>query len=131
MHTVSTSNFILVVDDNCDAADLLAELLSLHGFETAVAYGGVEAIEAVAQRTPTAILLDLGMPEMDGYQVAMLLRKSTQYDECNLIAYSAWDDAGTLLRVKSAGFDLHLAKPAPFEKIVEAVSTGGRQKESA
>ena len=117
----TTSKRILVVDDNSDAADISAELLELHGYVTAVAYNGRQGLEAARTFKPDAILLDLGMPGMDGYQVAEALRALPDFDQVALIAFTAWGDVVTRQRVVSTGFDKHVIKPANLERILSAV----------
>jgi CheY-like chemotaxis protein len=117
----TTNKRILVVDDNSDSADISAELLELHGYQTAVAYSGLPGLEAARTFKPDAILLDLGMPGMDGYQVAEALRAVPDFDQVALIAFTAWGDIVTRQRVISTGFDEHLIKPANLDRILSAV----------
>lgn len=112
---------ILVVDDNSEAADISAELLELHGYRTAVAYNGLTGLEAVRTFEPDAVLLDLGMPGMDGYQVAAALRAVPDFDNVALIAFTAWGDVVTRQRVIDTGFDAHVIKPANLDRILTAV----------
>ena len=112
---------ILVVDDNSEAADISAELLELHGYRTAVAYNGLSGLEAVRTFEPHAVLLDLGMPGMDGYQVAAALRAVPDFDNVALIAFTAWGDIVTRQRVIDTGFDAHVIKPANLDRILSAV----------
>jgi CheY-like chemotaxis protein len=112
---------ILVVDDNNEAADISAELLELHGYRTAVAYSGMTGLEAVRTFGPDAVLLDLGMPGMDGYQVAAALRALPDFDHVALIAFTAWGDVVTRQRVIDTGFDAHVIKPATLDRILAAV----------
>ncbi|WP_432380504.1 response regulator [Duganella sp. P38] len=112
---------ILVVDDNSAAADISAELLELHGYRTAVAYAGLPGLEAVRTFQPHAVLLDLGMPGMDGYQVAAALRAVPDFDDVALIAFTAWGDVLTRQRVADTGFDEHVIKPANLDRILAAV----------
>lgn len=117
----TTTHRILVVDDNSEAADISAELLELHGYRTAVAYSGLSGLEAVRTFEPHAVLLDLGMPGMDGYQVASALRALPDFDQVALIAFTAWGDVVTRQRVIDTGFDAHVIKPANLERILTAV----------
>lgn len=112
---------ILVIDDNSEAADISAELLELHGYRTAVAYSGMAGLEVVRSFQPDAILLDLGMPGMDGYQVASALRAVPDFDQVALIAFTAWGDIVTRQRVMATGFDEHVIKPANLDRILAAV----------
>lgn len=119
---------ILVVDDNRDAADLTAELLGLHGHITVAAYGGKQGIRAAIAFVPDVVLLDLGMPEVDGFAVASALRQTPTLQQPTLIAYTAWNDAQTRQRVLDAGFDQHMVKPAKFEDVLIMVGTTQRRK---
>lgn len=115
---------ILVVDDNQQAADITAELLGLHGYATAVAYSGLPGLEKARTFEPDVVLLDLGMPGMDGYQVAGALRALPDFDHVTLIAFTAWGDAVTRQRVRDTGFDGHLVKPASLDNILAAIVKG-------
>jgi CheY-like chemotaxis protein len=117
---------ILVVDDNRDAADLTAQLLELHGHTTFVAYGGREGIQAAIHFVPEVVLLDLGMPEVDGFAVAVTLRALSEIRQPVLIAYTAWNSAEIRRRTQAEGFDVHMVKPAKFEDILVAVATTQR-----
>lgn len=120
---------ILVVDDNTEAADITAELLGLYGYQTAVAYAGLQGLEAARNFEPHAILLDLGMPGMDGYQVAAALRALPDFDDTALIAFTAWGDAATLQRVAATGFDEHITKPASLDTIIATLNKGLAKRE--
>jgi len=126
--TINTKR-ILVVDDNTEAADITAELLGLYGYQTAVAYAGLPGLEAARNFEPHAILLDLGMPGMDGYQVAAALRALPDFDDTALIAFTAWGDAATLQRVAATGFDEHITKPASLDTIIATLNKGLAKRE--
>lgn len=117
---------ILVVDDNRDAADLTAQLLELHGHQALVAYGGKQGVEIALRYGPDVVLLDLGMPEMDGFAVAAALRQVRALDHLVVIAYSAWGDPETRQRVRDSGFDGHTVKPAKFDVLLNLVTTTRR-----
>lgn len=109
---------ILVVDDNVDAADLLADYLRVFDVDVMVAYGGKEALAVARISLPTVIFLDIGMPEVDGYQVATSLRSDTAFDDVKIVALTAWGDSQSREKSKMAGFDLHLTKPADLEVVL-------------
>jgi CheY-like chemotaxis protein len=113
---------ILIVDDNVQAADVASELLDLYGYQTAVAYGGQQGLQTAAAFVPDVILLDLGMPGMDGFQVAAALRARADLRDVALVAFSAWGDPGTRQRTRAAGFDQHLTKPASLEEILGTIA---------
>lgn len=112
---------ILIVDDNQDSADILAAVLSLRGHDASIAYSGSEGLCAAAELVPDVIFLDLGMPGMDGYQVAAALRRMSGLEHVFIVAYTAWNDAATRARVAEAGFNLHLTKTATLEALLAAV----------
>lgn len=103
---------VLVVDDNRDAAESLAMLLRLMGADVRVAFGGPAAIKMLATFHPSAVLLDIGMPGMDGYEVARLIRAEPGLDDVLLIALTGWGQEEDRRRSEKAGFDHHLIKPA-------------------
>lgn len=101
----------LIVDDNHDAADSLNTMLSLMGAESAVAYDGPSALELGERFRPEAILLDIGMPGMDGYEVARRIRQHPELRKARLIALTGWGQPEDRHRAKQAGIDHHLLKP--------------------
>ncbi len=107
----SVSQRILVVDDNRDAAESLARLLSLLGHEVEVAHDGIAAIEAVPRFAPDLLLLDLGMPRLDGYQAARRIRAMEDGHRVFLVALTGWGQEEDRRRSHEAGFDEHLTKP--------------------
>lgn len=116
---MASAKRILIVDDNVDAADLVAEGLRLFGLEVNVAYGGQEGLAAAKAFCPNVIFLDIGMPVLDGYEVAMALRADETLQAVKLVALTAWGDAVSRERSKAAGFDLHITKPASFSMLRE------------
>jgi signal transduction histidine kinase/CheY-like chemotaxis protein len=109
---------VLVVDDNQDAADSLAALLEIDGFDTHAVYDGEAAIAATAQSQPDIIILDLGMPGMDGYETARAIRQRPGADRILLLALTGWGQSDARRRTLEAGFDHHLVKPVELEQIV-------------
>ncbi len=108
---------LLVVDDNVDAADSLAMLLRLLGQEVSVAYEGASAL-AQAQADPPAIaFLDLGMPRMDGYELARRLRAHPALQSVVLVALTGWGQPEDRQRTKEVGFDRHLVKPVEADAL--------------
>lgn len=114
---------VLVVDDNRDAADSLAELLRLMGASTVVAYGVEEALAAMAVCTPTLAFIDIGMPVRDGYELAGLVRADSALADTVLVALTGWGQATDRERIMAAGFDHHLIKPAGLEQLTELLDT--------
>src|SRR6476469_7891146 len=105
------SLFVLVVDDNQDAADSLAELLRLSGHDVDVAYNGMCALARVRARTPEVVLCDLGRPELTGYDFAQALRRDLART-IRLVAISGYAHAEDIRRSLEAGLDAHVEKPA-------------------
>jgi CheY-like chemotaxis protein len=103
---------VLVVDDNRDAAQSLGMLLRLLGTEVQVVYSGAEALQVVGKYLPDIVLLDIGMPGMDGYEVAKRIRQQSELRNVMLIALTGWGQEEDRHRSQLAGFDHHLIKPA-------------------
>ena len=106
---------MLVVDDNQDAADSLGLLLSVHGADVRVVYDGASALANAADWKPSVVLLDLGMPQMDGWEVARRLRSDPTLQGVKLIALTGWGQDKDRERTMSAGFDHHLIKPVDLD----------------
>jgi CheY-like chemotaxis protein len=101
---------VLVVDDNADAADTLAQLLDTHGARARAVYGGPAALAALPAFAPTVVLLDLGMPEMDGFDVARAIR-AEGHAHVRVVALTGWGQQADRERTRAAGFDHHMTKP--------------------
>jgi signal transduction histidine kinase len=108
---------ILVVDDNRDAADTLALLLESHGAAVHVAYGGEAALAALNGFRADTVLLDLGMPGMDGFEVARTLRADPRRAGLRILALTGWGQDSDRRRTREAGFDHHLTKPVDFDAL--------------
>ena len=119
-HQRTSGRRLLVVDDNQDAADSLAMLLKLQGHEVRVAHSGPAALEITKGYSPDVVFLDLGMPGMDGYEVARRLRQQPGLEKIVLAALTGWGQQEDRRRTADAGFDHHLVKP-PEPKAVEGV----------
>jgi CheY-like chemotaxis protein/two-component sensor histidine kinase len=107
----TASRRILVVDDNRDSADSLGMLLKFLGAEVCIANDGPAALEALETYQPSVVFLDIGMPGMDGYEVARRARQWCEDREVTLIALTGWGQEEDLRRSKEAGIDHHLVKP--------------------
>ncbi len=110
---------ILIVDDNRDAADTLGELLGALGATVSVAYSGRDALEALNAFYPDAVILDVGMPEMDGYEVARRIRSTIHDRRLVLIALTGWGQDSDQRRSHAAGFDHHIVKPPDIARLRE------------
>ena len=109
---------VLVVDDNQDAADSLTALLEIDGFDAYAVYDGAAAITAVEKQAPDMIIMDLGMPGMDGYETARAIRQMPGAERILLLALTGWGQGDARRRTMEAGFDHHLVKPVELEQIV-------------
>lgn len=108
---------ILVVDDNRDAADSLAMLLEANGAEVHTAYGGDSAIDMLETLRPHTLLLDLGMPGKDGYEVARQIRNDRRFDAIRIVALTGWGQETDRDRTRNCGFDVHFTKPLDFSAL--------------
>ena len=113
---------ILVADDNLDALESLAALLALNGHEVHRAQDGAAALQAAMRHRPEVIFLDIGMPQMDGYEVARRIRAHEWGKELLLIAVTGWGQESDRQRSFAAGFDFHLVKPVDLEKLNQLLS---------
>jgi CheY-like chemotaxis protein len=108
---------ILIVDDNRDSAESMAMLLQLSGHATWIAYDGHAALTLAAEHAPEVVLLDIGLPGMDGYQVARKLRELPQTCDSLLIALTGYGQADDRRRSGEAGFDGHFVKPVDIDAL--------------
>jgi signal transduction histidine kinase len=118
----SPSLRVLVVDDIADVADVLKMLLDLEGFETRVAYSGVAALESARDFKPDVVICDIGLPEMDGHEIARRLRRDPDMAPATLIALTGWGTEGEVRRTRESGFDFHLVKPVDANALLELLS---------
>jgi CheY-like chemotaxis protein len=108
---------VLIVDDNADAAEALADALSLLGYAVVTASDGPQALSLAATAHPSIALLDIGLPGMDGYQLARRLRGMGDPNGLKTVALTGYGLAADRERALAAGFDEHLVKPASLEVI--------------
>ena len=118
---------ILVVDDNVDSARSLALILSLWGHETRVAHDGPAAIESADAQPTDLVLLDIGLPGMDGYQVAVKLRERERSTKLALVALTGYSQEDDRRRSRDAGFDRHLVKPVPLDDLRNLLALHGER----
>ena len=109
---------VMIIDDNHDAADIIAEFLMMCGYEARPVYSGGEALREAEAFCPDVIFLDLGMPDVSGYQVASVLRQTSRFGLVKIIALTAWGDEPTRARTTALGFDHHLVKPTDLDEIL-------------
>lgn len=113
---------VLIADDNADAAWGLAKLLELSGFRTLLASGGEEALRVGRRERPAVVVLDIGMPDLSGHEVARRIRGTAWGRETVLIAATGWGQDADLKKSGEAGFDVHLTKPLNLRKLKEVIS---------
>jgi two-component system, chemotaxis family, CheB/CheR fusion protein len=117
---------ILVVDDNVDGADMLAMLLTAHGHDVRTAYDGKGALALAAAFAPEVILLDLGLPDLDGMEVCRTVRAERWGVDVLIVAVSGWGQDEDKRRTAEAGFDAHLTKPARIEEVTRVLASTER-----
>ena len=108
---------VLVVDDNVDGAESLAKLLQICGHETRTAHSGPEALDAARPFKPEVVFLDIGLPGMNGYEVAKRLRGEPSLSGAVLVALTGWGSEDDKRQSREAGFDFHLTKPVEVTAI--------------
>ncbi|HEX6903126.1 MAG TPA: ATP-binding protein [Thermoanaerobaculia bacterium] len=119
---------ILVVEDNVDSAEMMSFLLELRGHQVRTAYHGLEALETARDFNPQAVLCDIGLPGMNGYEVAARLREQPDFQETTLIALTGYGQEDARRRAQEAGFDHHLVKPVEpetLEALLDSLRGGG------
>jgi CheY-like chemotaxis protein/two-component sensor histidine kinase len=115
---------ILIADDNEDAANTLAMLLKLAGHEVCTAHSGLAALALASNFRPDIALLDIGMPDVDGYEVAKGIREAAWGRDVCIVALTGWGQEEDKRRARAAGFDRHLTKPVDPRDLDELVATG-------
>ena len=118
----TTARRILVVDDNKDSADSLARLLRISGHETRLAYDGLEGVHAAQEFRPEIVMLDIGMPELNGFDACRRIREQAWGQMMVLVALTGWGQEEDRRKSKEAGFDHHLVKPVDFNALLKLLS---------
>jgi CheY-like chemotaxis protein len=118
----AASRRVLIVDDNHDAASTMDILLKSLGHETCVAHTGVQALQSAAEFKPDVVLLDIGLPGLDGYEVARRLRAMQTDRPFKIVAVTGWDQDADKRKSEEAGFDMHLVKPVGAADLEKALS---------
>ncbi len=113
----------LVVDDNVDTVATLAMLVQESGHEVRTAYDGSSVVEAALEYRPHVVLLDIGLPGLDGFEVAKRLRQQHALQNLVLVAMTGYGTDGDRRRSQEAGFDHHLVKPGDFGKVLQILAT--------
>jgi CheY-like chemotaxis protein len=120
---LSSLRRVLIVDDQQDAAELMAMVLADQGHEVKIAHDGESALAIAAEFRPQVAVLDITLPVMDGHQLAALIRATPQLAGCRLIALSGHCTEQHRARSKAAGFEQHLAKPLSIEALLSAIAS--------
>lgn len=125
MHEINAANplKVLVVDDNRDAAILMGRLLRTLGNDVHVVHDGFAALAAAEEFQPEAVLLDIGLPDMDGYETARLMREIPSCKRVTIIAVTGWGQEDDREKGRRAGFDHHVVKPADSATLMQILST--------
>jgi CheY-like chemotaxis protein len=122
---------ILIVDDNRDSADMLAMLLKLNGHQTLTAHDGLAAVDAATLLDPDVILLDIGLPGLNGYEVARRIREQQRQGRRPLlVALTGWGQGEDRRRSKEAGFDTHMVKPVDERVLRRLLTEFGAAKQA-
>ena len=114
---------ILVVDDNRDTAESLAELLNIADMETQTAHDGLEAVASAEAFRPNVVLLDIGLPKLNGYDVCRRIREQPWGKKMVLVALTGWGQEEDRRQSKDAGFDHHMIKPVDYEALLKVLAT--------
>lgn len=114
---------ILIVDDNRDAAEMLGALLEMRGATIRVEFNAEDALKAIAAFDPCLLLIDLGMPDIDGFELARRLSERPERVRQILVAVTGWGDQRHRQRSKEAGFDRHLLKPVRLQEILSILDS--------
>ena len=123
----NSSRRILIVDDNQDAADSLAILLQLSGNDTRTAYDGQQAVDLAGVFRPDVLLLDIGLPKLNGYEVCRRIRRQSWGKNIVLIAVTGWGQNEDRQRSQEAGFDHHMVKPVDPQNLIKMLSATPRE----
>ena len=121
--TSTTGRRILIVDDNQDGAESLALLLTLGGHETHIAQDGLEAIDAAEQLRPDVVLLDIGLPRLNGYEVCRRIREQGWGKDVVLVAVTGWGQEEDRDRSRDAGFNTHIVKPVDHDVLIKLLAS--------
>jgi CheY-like chemotaxis protein len=119
---------VLLIEDNADAAETLREVLGLLGHEVAIAYNGPEGLAKAREVPPDVVLCDIGLPAMDGFDVARAFRADEAFEQVFLVALSGYALPEDIQRARDAGFHSHLAKPADLQKLMQVLGEAARER---
>jgi two-component system CheB/CheR fusion protein len=117
----ATSRRVVVIEDDRDAGQALVEVLELEGHQVSLAADGLSGVALAQALKPDVVLCDIGLPDMDGFKVAKMLRDDASLAATRLVALSGYGQAEDRTRAREAGFDLHLTKPPSLEALQRAL----------
>jgi len=112
---------VMVVDDNADAAEAIAAFLEIEGCDARIAGDPMAALEMLADFAPEVAVLDIGLPQMDGYRLAVRIRETEAGRSCRLIALTGYDMPEDRIRSDEAGFESRFVKPVDLDALLRAV----------
>ena len=121
-HRAAAPRRVLLIEDNADAREMLRQALEIAGHQVHAAPDGESGVAAAAQHDPDIALIDIGLPDMDGYEVARRLRSATAHARIRMVALTGYGQPGDEQRAREAGFDAHLTKPVPPERLQEMIA---------
>jgi CheY-like chemotaxis protein len=121
--TTSPAVTVLIADDNIDSAEMLSTFVGLKGATAHIAHDGAEAVRLGAAIRPDLILLDIGMPGMDGYEACRQLRANPESAGAYIVALTGWGQDQDKQRARDSGFDAHLTKPADLTAVEKMLAT--------
>ena len=122
---------VLLIEDNEDGREMMATMLAVHGYPVTQAADGLQGVAAACANPPAAALVDIGLPGIDGYEVARRLRQDPATRGIRLIALTGYGLAEDQRRVLEAGFDQHLVKPVSMDQLLEALAPAAVQAHAA
>ena len=126
LYKVATDKLrVVLVEDHDDSRLMMTELLEHAGFQCHTAETGALGLEIIDQLRPEAAMIDIGLPDMDGFEVARRLRQSRRHDELQLIALTGYGQREDHDESRCAGFDAHLVKPVDFERLFRLLRARG------
>lgn len=123
MNSVNTSQQdapnwrVLIVDDNVDSAYLMVAMMQMYGYQSRIAYTGQSALDMIVEYQPDFVMLDISLPDIDGYEVARRIRQNTQLKNVKLIASTGYGLESDRQKSEEAGFNYHLVKPMDPDKL--------------
>jgi len=120
---VPRSHRVLIVDDNRDFAESLSTMLATLGHEVRIAHDGEQGLTAATQFVPEIAFLDIGMPRMNGYDLATRIRATPAIRGTYLVAVTGWGQESDKQRAQAAGFNVHLIKPAELDRVVAIIDS--------